>query len=76
MVPAFVVVLDASPVDVNGKLDRRALPAPEVTVAVDGRQPRTPQEEMLCELFAQLLGLPVVHRRQLLRSRRGTLCWR
>ncbi len=60
MVPSFVVVLDALPVTANGKLDRKALPAPEVRAASDSREPTTPQEQVLCELFAQLLGLPAV----------------
>nr|QEO74770.1 phosphopantetheine-binding domain-containing pro [uncultured bacterium] len=60
MVPSAIIVLDAIPVTANGKLDRRALPSPAPTVSVSAREPRTPRERLLCELFAEVLGLPKV----------------
>ncbi|MBY6365148.1 non-ribosomal peptide synthetase [Rhodococcoides corynebacterioides] len=59
MVPSTVTVLDALPLTVNGKVDRRALPDPEQ--AVTGTvAPRTDRERELCAVVAEALGLPEV----------------
>ncbi|WP_260395805.1 amino acid adenylation domain-containing protein [Rhodococcus sp. KBW08] len=61
MVPDAYVVLDALPVTVNGKLDRKALPTPTFSVPkTQYRAPGSETEETLASLFADLLGVETV----------------
>jgi amino acid adenylation domain-containing protein/non-ribosomal peptide synthase protein (TIGR01720 family) len=56
MVPTALVPLAEFPKTPSGKLDRGALPAPDHAGTATGRGPRDHNEEVLCRLFAELLG--------------------
>ncbi|MFF0226384.1 amino acid adenylation domain-containing protein [Streptomyces sp. NPDC004629] len=57
LVPSAVVPVGSIPLTPNGKLDRRALPAPDYVTRTEGPAPRTLYEEILARLFAEVLGV-------------------
>nr|WP_034087188.1 non-ribosomal peptide synthetase [Streptacidiphilus albus] len=59
LVPGACVVVDALPLTASGKLDTRALPAPDFAAAAGGRRAATATEARVCALFEELLLLPV-----------------
>jgi hypothetical protein len=57
MVPGILMAVDSFALTVNGKLDRRALPEPEVTGESDYQGPRTATERLLAGIWEQVLGV-------------------
>ncbi|MCL6672170.1 non-ribosomal peptide synthetase [Streptomyces panaciradicis] len=57
MIPSVCIPLDRLPLSPNGKLDHKALPAPDLTPATPFRAPGSPREEALARLFAEVLGV-------------------
>ncbi|XXN66357.1 amino acid adenylation domain-containing protein (plasmid) [Enterobacter ludwigii] len=60
MVPAILMVMDELPLNVNGKIDRQALPTPQQAQQSQSRAASTPQEQLICQAIASLLGLDSV----------------
>jgi len=63
MVPSFFVVLEQFPLTPNGKIDRKALPAPDnITTSSEFAPPQTPTEQLLAAIWAEVLGVAQVGR--------------
>ncbi|HEX6448633.1 MAG TPA: amino acid adenylation domain-containing protein, partial [Trebonia sp.] len=60
MIPAAFTALDALPLTANGKLDRRALPAPGPAATAGYVPPSTPAEQAIAAIWADVLGLDQV----------------
>ncbi|AKK73889.1 hypothetical protein OK18_15880 [Chryseobacterium gallinarum] len=60
MIPAHIIVLEALPLNANGKVDRKALPVPEQTLSEQGNDPRNATESRLGEIWQELLQVPKV----------------
>ncbi|MFK0195707.1 amino acid adenylation domain-containing protein [Kitasatospora sp. NPDC090308] len=60
LVPTAWVPLPALPLTAHGKVDRKALPAPDQAAPAAGRRPATGAQRVLCEVFAEVLGLAEV----------------
>jgi amino acid adenylation domain-containing protein len=57
MIPAQFVVLEQFPLNLNGKIDRQALPAPESVKTESFLAPRTAMEQQLAQIWAEVLHL-------------------
>ncbi|MEU7007485.1 amino acid adenylation domain-containing protein [Streptomyces sp. NPDC046332] len=62
MVPSSLMLLDALPQTPNGKVDRLALPAPDAPVGLSGEPPRGADEELIAEVWREVLELDEVCR--------------
>jgi amino acid adenylation domain-containing protein len=59
MLPTSFTVLEKLPLTLNGKIDRKALPAPDLVGQVKQEAPRTETEHLLCSLWSQTLGIEI-----------------
>jgi acyl-coenzyme A synthetase/AMP-(fatty) acid ligase len=78
MVPADVVVMDSLPLSRNGKVDRRALPAPSMEKGVDRcskSAPRTQVEELITQIWEDVLGTHPIEAADNFFRLAATRCW-
>ncbi|MCP4700946.1 MAG: non-ribosomal peptide synthetase, partial [Gammaproteobacteria bacterium] len=61
MMPSAFIALESMPLTPNGKIDRKALPAPEIEIKT-GARPKTPTEDLLAGLMAHVLKCEVINR--------------
>ncbi|MCP4234631.1 MAG: amino acid adenylation domain-containing protein, partial [Aestuariibacter sp.] len=59
MVPGNFTVLEQMPLTPNGKIDRKAMPAPDLSMHTEHQSPRTETEHLLCNLWSKVLGIEV-----------------
>jgi amino acid adenylation domain-containing protein/FkbM family methyltransferase len=62
MIPRALIALDAFPLNPNGKIDRRALPAPEASESDAYEAPHTPLEASIARIWAETVGAARVGR--------------
>ena len=62
MVPGVVVELDTLPLNTNGKVDRKALPEPEINTGIEYQAPRGEVEATLAQIWSEVLGVERVGR--------------
>ncbi|MDM8557190.1 non-ribosomal peptide synthase/polyketide synthase [Candidatus Parabeggiatoa sp. HSG14] len=61
MIPTHITVLEKLPLMPNGKIDRKALPVPDLAVEIESVAPQTETEQLLCLLWSQVLGIKVTN---------------
>ena len=76
MVPVVLLQISALPLSANGKLDRKALPLPELTGKTSGRAPESETEIAVAQAFAALLGCGSTTLRRISLPSAATRCWR
>ena len=59
MLPSSFTVLKEFPLNFNGKIDRKALPEPDIQIRTDQQAPQTESEHLLCNLWSDVLGIEV-----------------
>jgi hypothetical protein len=76
MVPVVLLQISALPLSANGKLDRKALPLPELNGKTSGRAPESETEIAVAQAFAALLGCEISDIEADFLPSAATRCWR